>query len=406
MKRFTFHLGFLSTCFILSGAFPVFAQGNPGTLIRIQGAEIPGSEPGFEMDDADQGSFEAGSREGLKAALVRQLERCQDAKAVWNFAGKKITQKRWCTDTANWFLSKLKTVNSLNELLTLARTELEWYRSTGKPDSGEVQFTGYFNPIHRAKAKREGVYQYPIYRLPPDIQRPYFTREQIEKGALAGKGLELAWLDNPVDPFIMQVQGSGTILMDQGDGKEVRLNINYAGENGHPYVSLGKVMRAAGVPEEYISLQGIRKYFLEVHPEEWVKFSNQNPSYVFFKQDADGPYGYSGAILTPKHSIAVDKAVFPMGAIGLIRTERPSVVSGDQAVAWKQFSQFIVAQDTGGAIKTPGRVDVYWGEGAYAEVAAGRTDRLGSLYFMLVPANKKKFSSGSRVARVRRSGRH
>lgn len=369
------------------------SYGHP--LVRIRGAEIPQ----LEMDDADRGSFEAGSRSELKKALLRQLDQCRNAQATWDFAGKKITQKQWCTDTAQWFLMQLDRVNSLDELLNRARNELEWYRSTGKSGSGEVQFTGYFNPVHRAKANKDERYRYPLYRLPPDLRSPYLTREQIEGGALAGKGLELAWLDNPVDPFIMQVQGSGTLLMDNGSGAEVRLNINYAGENGHPYVSLGKLMRAAGVSEEYISLQGIRKYFLEVHPEQWPSYSNQNPSYVFFKQDADGPYGYSGAILTPKHSIAVDKNLFPMGALALIRTERPSVISGDQAVEWKKFAQFVVAQDTGGAIRSPGRVDVYWGEGQYAEVAAGRTDRLGELYFMLVPKNKKTRSVRNSVPR-------
>ncbi|NDF15933.1 hypothetical protein EB061_11540, partial [bacterium] len=249
--------------------------GDSEALVRLKASELPT----IEMDDADRGSFEAGSRAGLKQALLRQLDQCKELGSTWNFAGRKVSQKRWCQDTANWFLSKLERVNSLDELLSLARTELEWYRSTGKPSNGEVQFTGYFNPVYRAKLKPDSVFKHPLYRLPSDLKKPYFTREQIENGVLTGKGLELAYLDNPVDPFVMQVQGSGTLLLDDGSGVEKRININYAGENGHPYVSLGKLMRAAGVPEDYISLQGIRKYFLEVHPEEWRKFSDQNPSF-------------------------------------------------------------------------------------------------------------------------------
>ena len=345
--------------------------------------------PKMDIDDADQGSWEAGSRAELKKALLRQKSHCENLSATWNFADKKITQKQWCVDTAQWFLSQLDKVQSLNELYALAKSELEWYQSTGKPDTHEVQFTGYYNPVYHAKTRADGTFKFPLYKTPADLKKPYLTREQIIKGALSGKGLEIAYLDNPVDPYILQVQGSGALLLDDGSGKETRVIINYAGENGQPYVSLGKLMRAAGVSEEYISLQGIKKYFNEVHPEDWEKFSNQNPSFVFLKKDSDGPYGYSGAILTAKHSIAVDEKVFPMGAIGLLQTERPSVVVGNQATAWKAFAQFIVAQDTGGAIQTPGRVDIFWGEGSYAEVAAGRTDRLGSLFFVLVPESKR-----------------
>jgi membrane-bound lytic murein transglycosylase A len=253
-----------------------------------------------------------------------------------------------------------------------------------------MQFTGYYNPVYHAKLHRDAVYRYPLYRLPQNPMLQTLSREEITRGGLSGKGLELAWLSNPVDPFMLQVQGSGAILLDSGEGVEIRQIINYAGQNGKPYVSLGKLMRAAGISEEYISLQGIKKYFLEVHPEDWEKFSNQNPSFVFFKKDENGPYGYSGAVLTPKHSIAVDKTVFPMGAIGLLETERPSRLTGQEPQEWKKFTQFVVAQDTGGAIRSPGRVDTFWGEGNYAEATAGHLDRGGSLYFVLVPESRTR----------------
>jgi membrane-bound lytic murein transglycosylase A len=196
-------------------------------------------------------------------------------------------------------------------------------------------------------------------------------------------------LDNPVDPYLLQVQGSGTLLIQNELGVEERVIVNFSGENGWPYTSLGKLMRAAGVPDEYISLQGIKRYFIDVHPELWSKFSNQNQSYVFFKIANAGPFGAAATLLTPKHSIAVDPKVFPLGAIGLIQAERPFQVVGDQAQDWRPFSQFVVAQDTGGAIQSAGRVDVFWGEGHYAEVVAGQSDRMGELYFVLVPPSKK-----------------
>lgn len=385
LKRYGF-AGIVFVGFFLGGVPGSKVEAAPpvrgaGALVRLSGDQIPR----LEIDDVALGSPDAGSREGLRTAIDRQISACVSQPEYWIFAGKKVHRNRWCEGTLRWFREHLKAGLSLNEIYLKARDKLEWYRSTGKPGSGEVQFTGYFYPVHPARKRKDAKYRYPVYRLPPESLRKR-TREQIEsKGMLRGRGLEIAWLDNPVDPFILQVQGSGALLIEGEDGKTERLVVNYAGTNGQPYVSLGRLMREAGIPEEFINLQGIRKYFVELHPEQWARFSNQNPSYVYFKQDTEGPYGSSSAILTPKHSIAVDKAWFPMGAMALIQTERPDRVASGNALSWKPFSQFAVAQDTGGAIKTPGRVDVYWGEGEYAEVAAGRTDRLGQLYFVLIP---------------------
>ena len=362
-------------------ALPFDPPGATGALTRVD----PSSLPAFQIDDSDSGDPNAGSKEGLKEALEKQLEACDRLPGEWDFAGKRVSKNRWCRKTGEWFLSRMKSGSSLAQILSEARSGLEWYRSTGKPDTHEVQFTGYFFPVHHARRERDSVFRYPIYRVPSDLQTPYYTRGQIESGILGRRGLEIGYLDNPVDPYILQVQGSGALLLSDSGGIESRVMVNYAGENGRPYRSLGKLMRESGIPEEYINLQGIKRYFTEVRPGDWRSFSDQNESYVFFKEARQGPFGYSGCILTPKHSIAVDKRVFPMGAIGLIRTERPDRVEGDQALSWKSFSQFVVAQDTGGAIQSPGRVDVFWGEGPYAEVAAGRTDRTGELYFLLVP---------------------
>ena len=345
--------------------------------------------PEFVMDDATLGSEEAGSAQQFKVALQRQLPLCRDLPASWDFAGERISKERWCQETIHWFLSKLDAGASLQELFESAKDELDWYESTGKPDTGDVQFTGYFFPVHPARWVKEGAFQYPVYRTPPDLTRPYLTRKQIEtERALEGKGLEIAYLNNPVDPYILQVQGSGALLIPDRRGIERRVIVNYASENGRPYSSLGKAMRNAGVEDRYISLQGIHEYFTSVRPDLWEEFSNLNESYVFFKRAKEGPYGYSGAILTPKHAIAVDKSVFPMGAVGLIQTERPARVEGKRVLEWKRFVQFVVAQDTGGAIRSPGRVDVYWGEGPYAELAAGKTDRNGRLLFVLPKKSK------------------
>jgi membrane-bound lytic murein transglycosylase A len=367
------------------GFFAWSSNAGETSLKRLSPREIPF----LKIDDAAEGSANAGSKEQFKAALLRQIPECKHLASSFLIAGKAVPRQRWCEGTAQWFLRELDSGKSLNEVFSKARFELEWYQSTGKPDTHEVQFTGYYFPVHHAKLKPDSTFRFPIYSVPADLKKPYFTRAQIESGALKGKHLEIGYFDNPVDPYILQVQGSGAILVDDEKGGVRRIIVNYANENGRPYTSLGKLMRASGIPEEYINLQGIRKYFTEMHPEQWNRFAHQNESYVFFRKSETGPYGSSGAILTPKHSIAIDQRVFPLGLVGIIQTERPDVVEGDQALTWKKFAQFVVTQDTGGAIRTPGRVDIFWGEDAYAEVAAGRTDRLGELYFLLISAKKK-----------------
>jgi membrane-bound lytic murein transglycosylase A len=370
---------------IVLGACPSLGFAAEPSLRRLSPQEIPS----LRIDDSADGSLNAGSKELFRAALLRQIPQCKRLPSSFLIAGKRVARERWCEGTARWFLKELASGKSLNDVFQRARSELEWYQSAGKPDTHEVQFTGYYFPVHRARLSADSVYRFPIYSVPQDLKKPYFTRAQIESGILKGKGLEIGYFDNPVDPYILEVQGSGAIVVDDGLGGSRRIIVNYANENGRPYTSLGKLMRASGVPEEYINLQGIKKYFTEIHPEDWNSYSNQNESYVFFRKSNSGPFGSSGAILTPKHSIAIDEKVFPLGLIGVIRTERPDLIEGDQAITWKSFSQFVITQDTGGAIRSPGRVDVFWGEDPYSEVAAGRTDRTGELYFALVPAKKK-----------------
>jgi len=403
---------FLGGVLSMNGGTAV-AQTQSVNLKRVEMSALPE----LPIDEKTTENPEAGSKELLKQSLLNQVARCkaQSGTDTWNFAGKAIPRSRYCIETANWFLALFEKGLSLNEVWAKAKNELEWYQSVGKPDTGEVQFTGYYFPVYRAKKKADAVFKYPVYGMPNDLVQvnvggvkvwrrkvgnryvPYYTREEIANGALRGRGLELGFLSNPVDPYILEVQGSGALLFDDGSGKAQRQIVNYGGQNGYTYVSLGKLMRAAGIPEIYISLQGIQKYFTEVHPEEWPQFSNQNPTFVFFKKDSIGPYGASNVVLTPKHSIAIDQKEFPMGAIGLVQTERPFRIEGDQAYDWRPFSQFVVAQDTGGAIKSPGRVDIFWGEGTYAEVTAGRTDRLGSLFFALVPSDRFALSEGDPV---------
>lgn len=363
---------------ILNLSFFSAAQAGSLDLESVQIQDLPA----LSIDTNTAGSD---SKTAFQSALQKQLDQCvlQSQNTTWNFAGKKITRSQWCTRTVKWFLDKLAVSATLEEVYLAAKNELQWYRSKGEQSApNEVLFTGYYHPSLKAKRIADSIYRYPIYRTPTNT---HFTRAQIVAGALKGKGLEIAYASNPVDPYLLEVQGSGAVMLQNADGTETRILVNYQTVNNYPYTSLGKLMREAGISEDYISLQGIRKYFIDEHPELWEQFSNQNQSYVFFSEAKIGPYGSAGVILTPGHSIAVDTDIFPLGAIALVQSEKPTNVTGQLVDAWQPFVQFMISQDTGGAIKGAAHVDIYWGSGDYAEMVAGHSKQMGRLFFCLVP---------------------
>ena len=390
---------------ILLGLCPIFFSEVSAHTTPIYNLNaIPASKlPQMEVEDGDQGVWEAGSKTGLRQALKLQLELCENQKIKidWNFAGKIVPRSQYCNETLNWFLTKLDQVKNLNELYERAKQDLDWYQSVGRPETKDVLFTGYYFPTYSAKRKKEGEFQWPVYAKPNDLVQvweegrfvwrrkvgkvyvPYYTREEIEAGSIQDKNAVIAYLNHPVDAYMLQVEGSGALMLQNEDHSETKLIVNYTAANGHDYTSLGKVMRANGIPESYINEQGIKRYFTE-HPEKWKSLANQNKSYVFFAEANTGPYGAENVILTPKHSLAIDHAEFPLGVMALIQAERAAEIKGDLVTVWKPFLQFALTQDIGGAIKSPGRVDIYWGETAYAEITAGQLNKTGSLYFALV----------------------
>jgi membrane-bound lytic murein transglycosylase A len=163
--------------------------------------------------------------------------------------------------------------------------------------------------------------------------------------------------------------------------------VNYAASNGHPWVSIAKILRSEGVPEEYLTIPGVRKYF-DLYPDRMMPTLIQNPSYVYFQFDGDGPYGSDSVLLSPRHSVAIDTRVFPQGAVTMFSTQRPDM-KGDEFEGWKDFTTLAVTQDTGGAIVGPGHVDIYWGDDDYAEQASGRMQQNGTLYMAVISASKR-----------------
>ncbi|WP_223677896.1 murein transglycosylase A [Azospirillum agricola] len=237
-------------------------------------------------------------------------------------------------------------------------------------------FTGYYEIELRGSWTRTDRYTVPLYRMPPRGKRGLPTRARITDGALKGKGLELMWVDDAVDAFFLEIQGSGRVRMTDGS----LVGLGYAGQNGHGYYPIGRhiIERGDATPEQ-MSLQLIRSW-LKNHPDEAKRVMDLNPSYVFFKPRSEGgPRGARNMELTPGRSLAVDPEHIPLGVPLWLEVREAPVPGG-------AINRLVLAQDTGGAIKGPVRGDLYWGHGAEAEDGAGVMKARGR-YTMLSPRN-------------------
>jgi membrane-bound lytic murein transglycosylase A len=280
------------------------------------------------------------------------------------------------------------------------------YQSSGGPESGQVLFTGYYEPHLKGSLTPDARNRYPVHAMPGDLMVidlslfsqdfngkrivgrlqgdtvvPYPDRQAIEADAgFAQKAPPIAWVDDRIDLFFLQIQGSGRIYLT--DGAFIR--VHYHGSNGQPYRSIGRLLIDQGkIPAEEMSMQRLKAY-LQAHPAEVDAVLNHNPSYVFFKTETSGPIGAIGVDLAPGRSVAVDRRVFPMAAPAFLQTQIPVVDGNGRIDRWMDFSAFALNQDTGGAIRGPGRVDIFWGNGPYAEIAAGHMQHNGSFYLLVL----------------------
>ena len=263
-------------------------------------------------------------------------------------------------------------------------------------DAPRGLFTGYFEPELRGARGRGGAFTTPLLRRPPDLVavdlglfrpdwrgeriagrvvdgrlRPYATRAEIERGALDRLDLAFLWVDDPVDAFVLAIQGSGRVRL--GDGTLV--NVGFDGQNGRAYVPIGRLLVERGeMTRDEVSLASIRAW-LAAHPAQAQGLMDENPSYVFFREiKGDAPIGAQGVALTPGRSIAIDPAFLPLGVPLWLDVAQDGV----------GLRRLVVAQDTGGAIRGPVRGDLFFGFGAAAEAQAGRMRARGA-YYMLLP---------------------
>lgn len=242
----------------------------------------------------------------------------------------------------------------------------------GKPPA---LFTGYFEPELDGSLSRTGRFQYPLYRRPPELRdgSVFHSREAIENGAIAGRGLELVWLDDPVDVYFLQVQGSGRIRLTDGSV----LRVGYAGANGHAYRSIGQEMvRRGSHSMDQVSAPEIASW-VRNNPGDGRDLLHTNPSYVFFRKIGtlsaeNGPIGAMGRSISTLRSIAIDPKFTPLGAPVWIEKDGRSPIRS-----------LMIAQDTGGAIKGMQRADIFFGTGADAGDTAGRIKDGGRMVLLL-----------------------
>ncbi|HLD95685.1 MAG TPA: MltA domain-containing protein [Alphaproteobacteria bacterium] len=268
------------------------------------------------------------------------------------------------------FCKESLTISDKGDIKKLMQKHLSPYKIKLSGENDQGTFTGYYYPMLRGAYRRYGRYQYPLYRMPPAHLKKR-SRAAIMKGALAKKGLELVYVDSPIDSFFLEIQGSGLIQLDSGEV----LRVGYAGQNGYPYYAIGKTVKEKG--GDGSSLQGIKKWLKE-NPSQAQEVMNLNTSYVFFKKNQQtGAVGAQGVVLTPKRSLAVDMFYYSLGLPVWLDASAPLKTSS------KSFRKLLVTQDTGGAIKGPIRGDVFFGSGADAETLAGQMISKGSLYIFM-----------------------
>lgn len=258
-----------------------------------------------------------------------------------------------------------------------------WFTPVALASSGgEGLFTGYYECELNGSWTRSARYNVPLYRMPGGHGLP--TRAEVARGALSGRGLELIWVDDPVEAFILEIQGSGRVRMPDGS----MVGLNYAGQNGQKYYPIGRHLIEQGVTTaDQMNMHVIRDW-LKKHPDDAQRVMNLNPSYVFFKvRNAVDPRG-AATELTARRSLAVDPSYVPMGVPVWLDLHDVPVQSG-------VLRTLVMAQDTGGAIKGAVRGDYFWGHGDEAAYAAGVMKAKGR-YYMLLPRQVAQRQTASR----------
>jgi len=310
--------------------------------------------------------------ESVAKALARQLKVLDNSRQKRNHRIGNLTfDIEQMRETINILLAR--SGHSSEDLHYFLKAHQIW----GRDRRGNVEFTGYFTPIIQVKRQPDDTYRYPIYRRPLKWEGALPSRRQIDgEGVLRGRGLEIAYANNRVDIYYMQLQGSGYVEYPDG----TRKLLSYGGTNRKPYRSIEKfIIRSEEINVRNLNIEGI-KAFLREHPQLTDSILFYNPSYTFFRARHHAPLGAGGAPLTPDHTVAVDRRYLPLGSCLLAAV--PVYDRQKQRFIGHEW-RFLFAQDVGGAIKGPGHVDLYCGSGPRAGAIAGSLKHYGRIYLLL-----------------------
>lgn len=363
-------------------ACPAVADGCPACPVCPQTAERPPAPPLAPADFADIPGWHD---DALEAAWDAFLTSCSTL----------INRAEWqsvCSDAVR-LTPEPASVRAFFE------SRFRPFQLTNPDGTTNGLITGYYEPLLRGSRTRGPLYRYPLYAPPedllivdlsevvPDTKHmrlrgrlegrkvvPYYSRAEIENGVAPVAGKEIVYVDDAVEAFFLQIQGSGRVQLP--DGSMVR--VGYADQNGHPYKSIGRLLVERGeLALHEASMQGIQRW-ARANPAKLPELLDQNPSYVFFRELPEregGPLGALGVPLTPERSIAIDPRHVPLGAPVFLATTRPN--------SDEPLRRLMIAQDTGGAIRGVVRADFYWGFGAAAGALAGRMRQQGSMWVLL-----------------------
>lgn len=373
------------------------------------------------VPEIDDDLFPAGLKESINSTVAKLSQRKNYSLAF----GNTVVSGQDYALSLVYLLEKLEDGISKEAFIDEVRKNFDFYGFPGKTRGG-VFITSYFSPVLSASDVRTSRHSQALYASPDDLVRvrmdkyireferfsfleddrvakskfkslfgrvisvghgkarelvPYYSRKDIDSSEkLAGKNLEIAWLD-AVDAFFLQIQGSGKLRFS--DGRE--MVVGYSSQNGHGYVAIGKFL-LNHIPREKMSLWAIENHLRSLSYKEMRKILYKNPSYIFFRELSGNPETAFGTEVVDGRTIATDEVFFPKGALGFMRFESPvfetpvSVEPSD----WKPVSRFVSNHDSGGAIKGARRVDLFWGEGKDASRHAGVMKNWGEL-FCLVP---------------------
>ena len=335
--------------------------------------------------------FENISKANLKKVEISQLEGFENDDLDESFeVFKKACERSYRYGLLKEVCKKSKSSNNAKSFFT---SNFDIYAIYSKDHSDKGLITGYYEPMLNGSRKKSGKYRYPVYEVPDDLLTvdldevypklkglrlrgrivgnkvvPYFKRDEIKNA----KGLTpICYVDDDIDLFFLQIQGSGKVRLDSGEV----INVGYSNQNGRKYYSIGrKLIEMKEISKEKVSLQSIKKW-LKQNPDKKEEILNLNESYVFFRESKKGATGALGVELTAKRNLAVDRRYIPLGLPVFIQTLSPDTK--------EPMNRLMVAADVGGAIKGEIRADLFFGSGKKAEELAGIMKEEGRLYLFL-----------------------